>query len=148
MMLFLFYFLITSQVRLTAQFVAKNGRSFLNQLMQREAKNFQFDFLRPQHSLFQYFTKLVDQYTKVSECTICEVKHLHRRFETIKNAWLCYQMQYKAKKNTLFESNLLQRRLEHILTKCTSCTKLHLPDHHGVLVIHVKHYQTENRKIT
>ena len=33
--------------------------------MQREAKNFQFDFLRPQHSLFQYFTKLVDQYKKV-----------------------------------------------------------------------------------
>ena len=54
-------------MRLTAQFVAKNGRSFLNQLMQREAKNFQFDFLRPQHSLFQYFTKLVDQYTKVCD---------------------------------------------------------------------------------
>ncbi|CAK8680307.1 splicing factor 3A subunit 1-like [Clavelina lepadiformis] len=52
-------------VRLTAQFVAKNGRSFLTQLTQREAKNFQFDFLRPQHSLFQYFTKLVDQYTKI-----------------------------------------------------------------------------------
>jgi hypothetical protein len=26
---------------------------------------FQFDFLRPQHSLFQYFTKLLEQYTKV-----------------------------------------------------------------------------------
>ena len=52
-------------VRLTAQFVARNGRTFLTQLMQREAKNFQFDFLRPQHSLFQYFTKLVEQYTKI-----------------------------------------------------------------------------------
>ncbi|XP_078491953.1 splicing factor 3A subunit 1-like isoform X1 [Ciona intestinalis] len=52
-------------VRLTAQFVARNGRSFLTQLMQREAKNYQFDFLRPQHSMFQYFTKLVEQYTKV-----------------------------------------------------------------------------------
>ena len=29
-------------------------------------RNYQFDFLRPQHSLFQYFTKLVEQYTKVS----------------------------------------------------------------------------------
>lgn len=28
--------------------------------------NYQFDFLRPQHSLFHYFTKLVEQYTKVS----------------------------------------------------------------------------------
>lgn len=34
--------------------------------MNREQRNFQFDFLRPQHSLFQYFTKLLEQYTKVS----------------------------------------------------------------------------------
>ncbi|XP_039262262.2 splicing factor 3A subunit 1-like [Styela clava] len=52
-------------VRLTAQFVARNGRSFLTQLMQKETKNYQFDFLRPQHALFQYFTKLVEQYTKI-----------------------------------------------------------------------------------
>ena len=52
-------------VKLTALLVARNGRQFLNQLMNREQKNYQFDFLRPQHSLFQYFTKLLDQYTKV-----------------------------------------------------------------------------------
>ena len=52
-------------VKLTAQFVARNGRQFLTQLMNREQRNFQFDFLRPQHSLFQYFTKLLEQYTKV-----------------------------------------------------------------------------------
>lgn len=52
-------------VKLTAQFVARNGRQFLTNLMNREQKNFQFDFLRPQHSLFQYFTKLLEQYTKV-----------------------------------------------------------------------------------
>lgn len=33
--------------------------------MTREQRNYQFDFLRPQHSLFQYFTKLLEQYTKV-----------------------------------------------------------------------------------
>lgn len=33
--------------------------------MNREQRNFQFDFLRPQHSLFQYFTKLLEQYTKI-----------------------------------------------------------------------------------
>lgn len=53
-------------VKLTAQFVARNGRAFLTQLMNREQRNFQFDFLRPQHSLFQYFTKLLEQYTKVN----------------------------------------------------------------------------------
>lgn len=53
-------------VKLTAQFVALNGRTFLTNLMNREQRNFQFDFLRPQHSLFQYFTKLLEQYTKVN----------------------------------------------------------------------------------
>ena len=52
-------------VKLTAQFVARNGRQFLTNLMNKEQRNFQFDFLRPQHSLFQYFTKLLEQYTKV-----------------------------------------------------------------------------------
>lgn len=50
-------------VRLTALFVAKRGKSFMTSLSQREARNFQFDFLRPQHSLYQFFTRLVDQYT-------------------------------------------------------------------------------------
>lgn len=54
-------------VKLTAQFVARNGRQFLTQLMQKEQRNYQFDFLRPQHSLFNYFTKLVEQYTKVKD---------------------------------------------------------------------------------
>lgn len=52
-------------VKLTAQFVARNGRQFLTTLMNKEQRNYQFDFLRPQHSLFNYFTKLVEQYTKV-----------------------------------------------------------------------------------
>ncbi|ETN66040.1 spliceosome associated protein [Anopheles darlingi] len=52
-------------VKLTAQFVARNGRLFLTNLMNREQRNCQFDFLRPQHSLFQYFTKLLEQYTKI-----------------------------------------------------------------------------------
>ena len=50
-------------VKLTALFVAKNGRSFMTTLSQKESRNFQFDFLRPQHSLYQFFSRLVDQYT-------------------------------------------------------------------------------------
>ncbi|CAG8330294.1 unnamed protein product [Penicillium salamii] len=50
-------------VKHTAMFVAKRGKSFMTALSQREARNFQFDFLRPQHSLYQFFTRLVDQYT-------------------------------------------------------------------------------------
>lgn len=52
-------------VKLTAQFVARNGRQFLTSLMSKEARNPQFDFLKPAHGLFNYFTKLVEQYTKI-----------------------------------------------------------------------------------
>lgn len=52
-------------VRLTALFVARNGRPFMTTLSQRETRNFQFDFLRPNHSLYQFFTRLVDQYTEL-----------------------------------------------------------------------------------
>lgn len=52
-------------IKLTALFVARNGRQFLTALMSRESRNYQFDFLKPQHSNFTYFTKLVEQYTKV-----------------------------------------------------------------------------------
>ncbi|KAJ2358489.1 SF3a splicing factor complex subunit [Coemansia sp. RSA 2618] len=50
-------------IKLTAQFVARNGREFMTSLAQREATNYQFDFLSPQHSLFGYFRNLVDQYS-------------------------------------------------------------------------------------
>ncbi|CAG8515671.1 15072_t:CDS:10 [Acaulospora colombiana] len=52
-------------LKLTAQFVARNGRQFMTALSQREQRNYQFDFLRPNHSLCNYFTKLVEQYAKV-----------------------------------------------------------------------------------
>ena len=57
--------LIRDILRLTALFVAKNGRQFMTTLSQREARNFQFDFLRPNHSFYQYFSRLVDQYTEL-----------------------------------------------------------------------------------
>ncbi|KAI1433697.1 Pre-mRNA splicing factor PRP21 like protein-domain-containing protein [Xylaria sp. CBS 124048] len=50
-------------VRLTALFVAKNGRQFMTALSQREAGNYQFDFLRPNHSLHNFFQHVIDQYS-------------------------------------------------------------------------------------
>ena len=49
-------------IQLTAQFVARNGRTFLTGIANREARNPQFDFLKPTHHLFSYFTSLVDAY--------------------------------------------------------------------------------------
>ena len=59
------YFTHRDIVKLTAQFVARNGAQFLDKLMVREQRNYQFDFLRKQHPLFNYFTKLVEQYSKI-----------------------------------------------------------------------------------
>ncbi|ORY19839.1 Pre-mRNA splicing factor PRP21 like protein-domain-containing protein [Clohesyomyces aquaticus] len=49
-------------LRLTAAYTARNGESWLKELRGRESANFQFDFLRPNHSFFQFFRSLVDQY--------------------------------------------------------------------------------------
>ncbi|XP_063926123.1 splicing factor 3A subunit 1 [Zophobas morio] len=99
-------------VKLTAQFVARNGRQFLTQLMNREQRNFQFDFLRPQHSLFQYFTKLLEQYTKVlippksmQQRLRDEAKSAKSVLEQVKYRaeWLRYQEQQKAKQEEILE---------------------------------------------
>jgi splicing factor 3A subunit 1 len=52
-------------IKLTAQYTAANGREFLGGLALREQRNPQFDFLKPTHMLFSYFTSLVDDYAKV-----------------------------------------------------------------------------------
>lgn len=97
---------------MTAQFVARNGRQFLTQLMNREQRNFQFDFLRPQHSLFQYFTKLLEQYTKVlippksmQQRLRDEAKSKHSVLELVKYRaeWLRYQEAQKAKQEEILE---------------------------------------------
>ncbi|KAN0105430.1 SF3a splicing factor complex subunit [Russula decolorans] len=52
-------------MKLTALFTARQGHSFLANLSVKEGRNYQFDFLKPTHSLFGYFNRLIDQYTKV-----------------------------------------------------------------------------------
>lgn len=52
-------------MKLTAQFVARNGSKFLNGLRAREARNPQFDFLLPEHPFFAYFQLLVEAYVHV-----------------------------------------------------------------------------------
>ncbi|KAF3610592.1 hypothetical protein DY000_02045319 [Brassica cretica] len=52
-------------IKLTAQFVARNGKSFLTGLQSRESNNPQFHFMKPTHSLFSFFTALVDAYFDV-----------------------------------------------------------------------------------
>uniref|UniRef100_A0A0G4F3Q9 SURP motif domain-containing protein n=1 Tax=Chromera velia CCMP2878 TaxID=1169474 RepID=A0A0G4F3Q9_9ALVE len=49
-------------IKLTAQFVARNGQKFLMALTEREEGNGQFSFLKPTHHLFGYFSKLIEAY--------------------------------------------------------------------------------------
>jgi splicing factor 3A subunit 1 len=52
-------------IKLTAQFVARQGKNFLMSLAQRESNNMQFHFIRPTHSMFPFFTSLTDAYSRV-----------------------------------------------------------------------------------
>jgi splicing factor 3A subunit 1 len=52
-------------IKLTAQFVARNGQAFQVGLCNREAKNPLFDFLRPTDMAHPYFASLVEQYRTV-----------------------------------------------------------------------------------
>ncbi|EZF70681.1 hypothetical protein H105_07121 [Trichophyton soudanense CBS 452.61] len=79
-------------VKLTALFVAKRGKSFMTSLSQRETRNFQFDFLRPQHSLYQFFTRLVDQYRELlqvegRESAVTEEQRLADLRENVTNKY-------------------------------------------------------------
>ncbi|KAF3335941.1 putative splicing factor 3A subunit 1 [Carex littledalei] len=53
-------------IKLTAQFVARNGKSFMEKLIKRvDVSSPQFHFLRPTHSMYTFFTSLADAYSKV-----------------------------------------------------------------------------------
>lgn len=62
-------------IKLTALFTARSGRKFQTDLATRENANYQFEFLQPSHSLFPFFNKLVEQYTKV---LVPEVERLEK----------------------------------------------------------------------
>ncbi len=54
-------------VKLAALFTAARGRGFASEILAKEAQSFQFEFLRPTHSLFPFFNRLVEQYQLVME---------------------------------------------------------------------------------
>ncbi|KAI5804577.1 Pre-mRNA splicing factor PRP21 like protein-domain-containing protein [Geopyxis carbonaria] len=95
-------------VRITALYAAKHGRSFLTPLSQRETRNFQFDFLRPNHSLYPYFARLVDQYTELlapkGGPSIEELeRNVRDKFHILEKAkgraeWTKHQLKERAKK--------------------------------------------------
>ena len=91
-------------VKLTAQFVARNGTLFMTSLGQREQKNSQFDFMRPSHSLYGYFMKLVSQYTKI----LVPPKHLLNYLEI--NVTDRYKVLDRISKRLEFEAYVMSEK--------------------------------------
>jgi hypothetical protein len=60
-----FILTVSSSLRFVIRYTAANGREFLAGLALREQRNPQYDFLKPTHMLFSYFTSLVDAYAKI-----------------------------------------------------------------------------------
>jgi len=57
-------------IKVCAQYVSVNGPSLLDELMEKMGRSEkfisgQFDFLKPAHPLFGYFSSLVEQYSKI-----------------------------------------------------------------------------------
>lgn len=71
-------------IKLTAQFTAANGRQFLGELAQKEQRNPQFDFLKPTHLLFSYFTSLVDSYAKILQPSHDLLKRVESKCDKMK----------------------------------------------------------------
>jgi splicing factor 3A subunit 1 len=69
-------------MKLTALFTARQGHSFLANLSVKEGRNYQFDFLKPTHSLFGYFNRLIEQYTKVLMPTPETLEKIKERSES------------------------------------------------------------------
>lgn len=89
-------------IKISAQFVAKNGQKFLSDLIRREKDNPQFDFMKPQHTLFGYFTFLVGCYAKIlnnkNEIMSKIEKYATNSDEILKSANLHYLYEKKLSK--------------------------------------------------
>lgn len=65
-------------IKLTSQYIATYGRSFLLELVSREQGNSRFDFLRPQHGQFPYMTNLIMQYALIMNAPLDMLEQLEK----------------------------------------------------------------------
>ncbi|CAI9627339.1 unnamed protein product [Alternaria burnsii] len=72
-------------LKLTALYTARVGENWLKDLRNRESGNFQFDFLRPNHSFFQFFRSLVEQYKILLEEEATVEARIEELQQNIKN---------------------------------------------------------------
>lgn len=80
-------------LKITALYTARVGENWLKELRNRESGNPQFEWLRPNHSFFQFFRSLVDQYKilleeeQTIEARIEELRlNIENRFHVLERA--------------------------------------------------------------
>jgi splicing factor 3A subunit 1 len=80
-------------LKMTALYTARVGENWLKELRNRESGNPQFEWLRPNHSFFQFFRSLVDQYKilleeeQTIEARIEELRlNIENRFHVLERA--------------------------------------------------------------
>lgn len=56
-------FISRDRIKLTAQYISWAGPNFLSALMEREIANPEFDFLKPGHPQYSFFTSLLNSYS-------------------------------------------------------------------------------------
>ncbi|KAL0222243.1 hypothetical protein RCL1_002097 [Eukaryota sp. TZLM3-RCL] len=83
--------LTLERMKITAQYVAKNGRSFLALLAKNEASNQNLSFLNPSSSLFSFFTVLVHNYQKIlKHGTLSDMKTRFKHLSLFSNDKFSY----------------------------------------------------------
>jgi splicing factor 3A subunit 1 len=92
-------------MKLTALFTAQRGRGFLAALSVKEGRNYQFDFLRPTHSLFGYFNRLVEQYARVISPARSTLERC-REMAQVDSRW---KMLEQAHQHAKWERNMRER---------------------------------------
>jgi splicing factor 3A subunit 1 len=102
-------------LKLTALYRARAGERFLTELRHREAGNFQFEFLRANHSFFPFFNSLVEQYKilieeeSTVEARIEELQHnIKDRFHILDRA----KSRAEYVKYTTQQKEKLEKKLE------------------------------------
>lgn len=92
-------------IKQTALTTACSGRNFLSALSTREGRNPQFEFLRPTHSLFGYFNRLVEQYSKIIRPSVEMLEQLKMAKEEL-STWKTLEI---AKQHAKWEKNKRER---------------------------------------
>lgn len=126
-------------IKLTAQYIATYGRSFLLELVSREQNNSQFDFLKPQHGQFSYMTNLVMQYALIRNQPLDILEQLSKDSTSQKH--VLDKIKMRAEWNRMLEVE--QKRREEAQEK----EKLLYSqiDWHDFVVVETIDYQPEER---